>query len=105
MSLNDAVADESSKSVTTPEWAEDTPQTPLIEDHGDEKRGHKFFGFCCDSRRAVVIVNILSLILFISCLLAALLPGRITMNGQNIVAMIFNLIFTCVIMYGMYKAR
>ena len=101
MSLNDAVADESSKSVTTPEWAEDTPQTTLIEDHGDEKRGHKFFEFCCDSRRAVVIVNILSLILFISCLLAALLPGRITMNGQNIVAMIFNLIFTCVIIYGM----
>ena len=31
------------------------------------RRRGKFFGFCCDSRRATIIVNILSLILFIAC--------------------------------------
>jgi len=92
-----------SETESAPSWSQ-PDATPLLEEnYGDEKKGHSFFGFCCDSRRATIIVNILSLILFIACLLAALLPGRITMDGQNVVAMIFNLFFTCVIIYGAYK--
>jgi len=60
--INNATETESAPSWSQPD------ATPLLEEnYGDEKKGHKFFGFCCDSRRATIIVNILSLILFIAC--------------------------------------
>ena len=88
-----------------PEWSDDKPETPLlpVEEKEEEKKGHKFFGCCCDSRRAVVIVNALSLVLFICGLIAAIVPGSITVGAQNIVAMIFNILFTLVIICGAMK--
>jgi len=88
-----------------PEWSDDKPDTPLlpVEEREEEKKGHKFFGFCCDSRRACIIVNSLSLILFICGLIAAVAPGSITVSAQNIVAMIFNMLFTVVIIGGALK--
>ena len=88
-----------------PEWSDDKPDTPLLpdEEKGEEKKGHKFFYFCCDSRRAVIIVNALSLILYICGLIAAVVPGSITCSAQNIVAMLFNILFTVVIIFGAMK--
>jgi hypothetical protein len=87
-----------------PEWSDDKPETPLLPVGEDEgKKGHKFFGICCDSRRAVIIVNIISLLVFISGLVAALVPGSITVSAQNLVAMIFNILFTLVIIFGALK--
>eukprot|EP00984_Skeletonema_dohrnii_P012124 scaffold4878_cov117-Skeletonema_dohrnii-CCMP3373.AAC.2 len=85
-----------------PEWSDDKPDTPLLpaEEKEEEKQGHKFFGICCDSRRAVIIVNSLSLVLFICGLIAAVAPGSITISSQNVVAMIFNILFTIVIISG-----
>ncbi|KAL7492120.1 hypothetical protein ACHAWT_001409 [Skeletonema menzelii] len=88
-----------------PEWSDDKPDTPLLpaEEKDEEKKGHKFFGLCCDSRRAVIIVNSLSLVIFICGLIAAIVPGSITVGAQNIVAMLFNLLFTVVIIGGAMK--
>jgi len=61
--INNAI----SETESAPSWSQ-PDATPLLEEnYGDEKKGHSFFGFCCDSRRATIIVNILSLILFIAC--------------------------------------
>ncbi len=88
-----------------PEWSDDKPDTPLLpaEEKGEEKKGHRLFGFCCDSRRAVILVNSLSLILYICGLIAAVVPGSITCSAQNIVAMLFNILFTVVIIFGAMK--
>jgi len=87
-----------------PEWSDDKPETPLLPVEEEEgKKGHKFFGFCCDSRRAVIIVNMLSLVLFICGLIAAVVPGSVTVDTQNIVAMIFNILFTVAIIIGAMK--
>jgi hypothetical protein len=88
-----------------PEWSDDKPETPLlpVEEKEEEKKGHKLFGVCCDSRRAVIIVNALSLVMFICELIAAIVPGSITIDSQNVTAMIFNIIFTLVIIYGAMK--
>ena len=61
--INNAI----SETESAPSWSR-PDATPLLEEnYGDEKKGHSFFGFCCDSRRATIIVNILSLIFFIAC--------------------------------------
>ena len=62
--INSALSEEIE---SAPSWSR-PDATPLLEENcEDEKKGHKFFGFCCDTRRATIIVNILSLILFIAC--------------------------------------
>ena len=63
--INNAISEETE---SAPSWSQ-PDATPLLEENYgvDEKKGHSFFGFCCDSRRATIIVNILSLILFIAC--------------------------------------
>lgn len=88
-----------------PEWSDDKPDTPLLptEEREVEKKGHKLFGFCCDSRRSVIIVNSLSLGIFICGLIAAVVPGSITVSAQNIVVMVFNMLFTIVIIGGALK--
>ena len=88
-----------------PEWSDDKPDTPLlsVQEEDDAKKGHKFFGVCCDSRRAVIIVNALSLLMFVVGLIAAVAPGSIEFSAQNTVAMIFNILFTVVILNGAMK--
>jgi len=90
-------------SATSPSWAA-SATSPLLENYDvQDKKGHKLFFFCCDSRRATIIVNIISMIVFIACLIAALVPGRIRVSDQSLVTMFFNIIFTIVILFGAYK--
>ena len=93
------------RSDDKPEWSDDKPDTPLlsVQEEDDAKKGHKFFAVCCDSRRAVIIVNALSLLMFVCGLIASVAPGSITVSAQNIVAMIFNILFTLVIMNAAMK--
>ncbi|KAL7455840.1 hypothetical protein ACHAWC_007362 [Mediolabrus comicus] len=45
---------------------------PLVDDYEKEKKiGHKFCGCCCDSRRAVIIVNFIDFIFVLIAILLA----------------------------------
>jgi len=96
---------EEAPSEEAPSWSDDKPdKTPLLAtENEDSKKGHKLFGFCCDTRRAVMIVNILSLIMFFAGIIAAAVPGRVSMGAQSDVVMVFNIAFTFVIFYGAWK--
>lgn len=88
-----------------PSWSGDNPddnETPLIlpDTQGVEKSGSKFFFHLCTSRFALIVVNVLSLVLYVSGFVAALSSGYISVSGENVVAMVFNLLFTLLVLYG-----
>jgi len=91
-----------------PSCSEDIPddkETPLLppETQGEEKTGSKLFFHLCGSRLALVVLTILSLIIYFSGFLAALASGYVSVSGQNVVAMVFNMLFALLILYGAFK--
>ena len=90
-----------------PSWIEDKAddnETPLLpqDTQSVEKSGSIFYYHLCDSRLALIVMNVLSLILYICGFIAAMVSGHITVSGQNTVAMVFNILFTLLILYGVH---
>lgn len=96
-----------SVSKEAPAWSEDTPETSLLSPDTQvvEHSGSPFFFHRCTSRVAVLVLNILSVVLYISGFVAALVSGNISVSGQNDVAMVFNILFTVLIFYGAFKSN
>lgn len=66
-----------------------------------EKQGHVFFGFCCDTRRAVLVVNTINLVLEIIGLISAAVPNDgVKLDAQSITTMVFQPFFTIMVIYG-----
>ena len=77
--------------------------TPLIDDweinnYDTRKRGKKFFGCCCDSRRAVLVINTLDIIL---CIVLYIYSSfRTRLNGLQISTWVVNQIWNTVTILG-----
>ena len=54
--------------------------TPLVDSEKEEKIGHKFCGCCCDSKRAVLVFNILNLIFYLIAIVL-FLAGRVNIGA------------------------
>lgn len=85
-----------------PAWADDKKDASAAS--GVAKRGHIFFGYCCDSRRAVIITSLLDLVLHVVGFISAAVPDDgVTVSAPTVVTMVFQVFFTLVILYGGYK--
>jgi len=83
----------------TPLLPSDTPKTLTIT-----LSGSKFFCGLCSSRLALIVFNVLSVLLYIAGFIAAMVSGHVDVSGQNAVAMVFNILFTLLILYGASKS-
>ena len=94
-----SVDNDTALSPDEPEWASsmdnDAPKT-------QKHQGHLFW-YCCDTRRAVLIVNLINLFLQVCGLISAVVPGDgVSVDAQTTVTMAFQISFTCVVLYGAY---
>ena len=76
--------------------------TPLIDSWIDNaentKQGRKFFGCCCDSRRAVIVVNTLDIILCVACYISFASQAEFT--GMQISVWVVNQIWNVTLILG-----
>eukprot|EP00986_Skeletonema_menzelii_P019141 scaffold27070_cov147-Skeletonema_menzelii.AAC.4 len=79
--------------------------TPLIDDweikDADKtKKGRKFFGCCCDSRRAVIVTNILDIILCIILYICS--AFQTSLSGLQITVWVVNQIWNTATILGAF---
>ena len=81
--------------------------TPLIDDDDWEikdadktKKGRKFFGCCCDSRRAVIVTNILDIILCIILYICS--AFQTSLSGLQITVWVVNQIWNTATILGAF---
>eukprot|EP00984_Skeletonema_dohrnii_P021892 scaffold11048_cov152-Skeletonema_dohrnii-CCMP3373.AAC.4 len=72
--------------------------TPLIPDGKEKKEGHRVL-CCCDSRKAVIILNLLALALTIASLIIRLVDNQY-FSAWTIILYIINLLFYSIVTWS-----
>ena len=71
--------------------------TPLIRDSRVKKQGHRIL-CCCDSRKAVIMINLLGLVLVAAGLIAAAVQRTLVADIPSIIAYVISILFYFIVM-------
>lgn len=71
--------------------------TPLIRDNTGKKQGHRVL-CCCDSRKAVILINLIALVLVVAGIIAGAVEGTLDSSISYIVAYCISILFYFIVM-------
>ena len=93
--------------ATTPSFSEEKPddiEAPLLPQVTQGVQTSKFYCHRYSSRTILIRVSILSVIFYLSGFIAAMVDGHVDVTSRDAVTMVFNILFTLVILHGAFKS-